>query len=316
MTPLENEFSKNFTQPRDPMTENNKILIIGASGRLGKALQAALQHEELETVLVGRSFAPDVGQGVTYASDDPVLIERLKGWGPNLVINLAAIWGKGVTQEQMLKTSYEMPLSLAEKIEGDGLRWIQADSYFNLYFDEFGIDKDFYSKTKRLFTENFREMFENFSLTQVLAPHLVGVDEAKNRLFGTLVSGHMSQKPFALGSGNQYVPFVAVSDAAEQLAWMTSKHFSSAGSLPERLQLKRMDCLTVQQINSRCARQLHSKESVAMLGAIPDSQHDFYHKVTSEFTLEELPEPQLSLDDIIRGVAEHRMRAAEGQDRC
>ena len=281
---------------------NYKILIIGSSGRLGKALQAQLQGSTTTIMQVGRTAMAVGNREYSFTPDSPSLHRELKRWQPDLVVNMAAVWGSGVSERDTLETSYKMPMRVAEQIDGKGVAWLQVDSYFNLYFDSQGVDKDFYSRVKRRFAEDFRVKFPDFAFTQIMAPHLVGDDEPKNRLFRDLAEGHLSGEPFALGSGNQYVPFVAMSDAAKQVAWLVGKNRTSYGSLPQALQLKRIDCLTVREINDKFAEQLNSLSSLAMFGSLPDGVNEFYQEVTSEFIYGELPDPLLSIRAILGGI--------------
>jgi len=132
---------------------------------------------------------------------------------------------------------------------------------------------------------------------------LVSDDEPKGRLFHELVKGHVSNRPIHLGSGRQFVRFSSAQDAANQISWLINNAVADPRSLPERVELNYADCMSVRELNKRCAGILKSDQNLARFNSKSDAEFEFYEQVRTYFELEKLPACEDDLRTIILGLA-------------
>lgn len=278
-----------------------KVLILGASGRLGSALLEELKSPVYELLLVGKRQNKSAIGTEILAGDDPELGKRVENLRPDVVVNLAAVWGSHVDKYQINEVSRHFPMRIASQLGNHNVKWIQVDSYYNLQFDANGHDKDEYSKAKRVFREEFEKSFPNHLFIQAIAPHLVGLREPDHRLFGTLVRGHGLGKPFRLGPAGQAVPFLAYRDAASQVKWLVDEALSSKDMGSFRVHLKSSDCLTLRDLNIAVARLLESDFHLASFDSSKEHGSVAYKKSSHEDGHKSLPSPRTSLQQIVLG---------------
>ncbi len=289
-----------------------QLLVLGARGRLGKSF--SLAYGQLFDIVEFVARPSSQSGSNRYVASIEELSEIFEWWAPDAVLNLAAKWGPGVSEGQINEVSLDMPMSVVELLRGRQVRWVQVDSYFNLYFDLFGEDKDYYSQTKRLFVERARNLLPASSLTQVIAPHLVGRVEPAGRLFPTIVSGVVSRTPFRLGSGKQYVPFLHYADAAAQLSEIiTATADEQLAKKHPRVQLRHADCLTVVELVNRTRNYFAVKKSFEVLGAFPDNEHEFYEEIPSSDVASWLSVPTRNLEFILEEQMDEFRKSRGGQ---
>ena len=231
------------------------------------------------------------------------LEEEIASFQPQLVLNVAAKWGRGTDPDAINEASYLMPMRVATALEDRKVTWLQIDSYFNLFYLLNRTDKDTYSAVKRHFFDAIREGHPNIAISQVFAPHFVGNDEPPGRLFHELVRGHVLNEEIHLGSGRQYVRFSSLSDIAIQIAWLIDFAATSGAVLPQKIELNFSDCMTVRALNESCAEILNSHPSLARYNVLPDAEAEFYKKVPTYFPFERLPECKDDLPSIALGLA-------------
>lgn len=292
--------------------KKTRLLVMGARGRLG-SIFCRNYGQFFDIVEFGRR-PPSQGGTRPYVATIEELSRIFERWVPDVVLNLAAKWGPGVSQDQIHEVSFVMPMSVVELMRGRQVRWVQVDSYFNLYFDLFGEDKDFYSRAKRLFIGHARDLLPVDSLTQVITPHLVGRAEPPGRLFPTIVFGLISRTHFRLGSGKQYVPFLHYEDAATQLGQV----IAAAGqkrppSNLQRVQLRHADCLTVAELVRRSRNYFGLEESFEVLGARPDEQREFYVEIPNTDVVDWLRLPSRTLEFVLGEQEDEFMGSIGGQ---
>lgn len=232
------------------------------------------------------------------------LEEEIASFQPQLVLNVAAKWGRGTDPDAINEASYLMPMRVATALEDRKVTWLQVDSYFNLFYLLSRTDKDTYSAVKRHFFDAIREGHPNIAISQVFAPHFVGNEEPSGRLFHELAKGHVLKRAISLGSGGQYVRFSSLNDVAAQIAWLIDFSEKSEAALPQRIELKFAGCMTVKSLNQSFAKYLNSDPNLARYGVLPDAEAEFYERVPIYFPFEELPECRDNLQAIVLGLAE------------
>ena len=270
------------------------MLLLGARGRLGSAFVREYDSQ-FEIVEVGTRERPAFGSR-PYFSSERQLFSFLEKWQPEIVINAAAKWGSGVSETEIWDSNFQFPRAVASKLRAPGIRWLQVDSYFNLYFEEHSVDKDFYSLTKREFFKELSQNFPGVASTQIFAPHLVGEDEPPHRLFGSIVRCLTDSEELRLGSGDQYVPFLHLKDAVLQINDVVS-HFDNLSD-DYLVQLKSKDVLTVREIVSS-AQKLFGIGGNPRFGSLPDAHREFYKPPIILNQFEWLTEPSRSIDTIL-----------------
>jgi len=289
------------------MTEKKLIVLLGARGRLGRAF-AEQFADNFEIIAVGsKPSAHQVGQ--QYCSSIPELSSVLRNRIPELVINLAAAWGPKVTQTQIWQAGYEFPKRILELISNGNhpVKWIQLDSYYNLYFDLHGVDKDFYSQTKRKFFDFLQENPYGAEPVQVIAPHLVGRSEPPQRFFRVVTNGIFKNETYSIGSGEKYLPFLHFSDAASQL-FCISQSISLGGF--GRINLRPAGQSQLRHIVSHAHLQFGVPEGIARFSQELEINREFYAPLSFKNN-DWLPQPAHKLKSILDEQWHERLRERE-----
>lgn len=113
------------------------------------------------------------------------------------------------------EANYSIPNSILKDFisNKNEISWIQVNSYFQFYYSVYGVDKDEYSRQKRLFNDNLLRLNDDsmMSVTQVYSPHLYGNLENSVRItkkLRDLVQGQLKQ--LYVSSGRQFLPLLDV----------------------------------------------------------------------------------------------------------
>ena len=289
------------------MRGKKKLLLLGSRGRLGREF-INRHSKSFDIIEVGSRARPAQG-GRDYYSDISNLGEVFLEWHPELVLNLAAAWGPRYSESEIWETCYEFPkrvFGLLEK-QTQSTHWVQVDSYYNLYFDLHGVDKDHYSRSKRIFFDFLGQNNSQVVPTQVIAPHLVGRSEPDTRFFRVLSEGIFTQKPYFLGSPDKYLPYLHFSDAADQLAVISQSPIPKSST---RLALKASGQDKLSLIVSHAHRQYGVPEDIAQFRVAPEGEREFYAPLTFDKN-EWLPEPKQELSSILREQLNERIGEKE-----
>lgn len=289
------------------MRGKKKLLLLGSRGRLGQEF-INRHSKSFDIVEVGSRPRPAQG-GRDYYSDISNLGEVFLDWHPELVLNLAAAWGPRYSESEIWETCYEFPkrvLGLLEK-QTQTTHWIQVDSYYNLYFDLHGVDKDHYSRSKRIFFDFLGQNNSQVVPTQVIAPHLVGRSEPDTRFFRVLSEGIFTQTPYYLGSPDKYLPYLHFSDAADQLAVISQSPIPKSST---RLALKASGQDKLSLIVSYAHRQFGVPENIAQFRVAPEVEREFYAPLSFDKN-EWLPEPNQELSSILHEQLNERIGEKE-----
>lgn len=195
-----------------------KILILGASGFLGKELTRFLETHENQILKVGRNAT--IQSSSTYLSaNNPNYLDKIADFNPEIVINAMAAWGSNKSTLEILEGNLLRPLEIFALFEKKKILWVQCNSYFNYWYEQKGTDRDQYSMYKRHFTE-IAIGSSNTSLTRIIdlrLPHLTGAKQPKDKIIPQIIHALISQKPLNLSSGNQVIPITHVSNVAGQI---------------------------------------------------------------------------------------------------
>jgi nucleoside-diphosphate-sugar epimerase len=289
--------------------KRKKLLVLGSRGRLG--WEFINRHAKIFDIIeVGSTERPTQG-GRDYYSDISSLDELFLGWRPEIILNLAAAWGPRYSEGEIWEACYAFPsrvLALLDK-QTHTIQWIQVDSYYNLYFDLHGVDKDDYSRSKRIFFEYLEQKNSLVAPTQVIAPHLVGPSEPENRFFRVLSDGIFRQKPYFLGSRDKYLPYLHFSDAADQLSVICQSPISRS---PTRLNLKTSGQDKISHIVSHAHRQFGVPENIAQFRLSPEVEREFFSPLSFDKN-EWLPEPKQGLSSILKEQLDERIGEKESR---
>ncbi len=289
------------------MGEKKRLLVLGSRGRLGQ--EFLNRHAKIFNVIEVGSIERQAQGGRDYYSDISSLDEVFLGWRPEIILNLAAAWGPRYSEGEIWEACYEFPsrvLALLAR-QTHTIHWIQVDSYYNLYFDLHGVDKDHYSRSKRIFFEYLEQKGSRVESTQVIAPHLVGPSEPENRFFRVLSDGIFKQKPYFLGSPDKYLPYLHFSDAADQLSVICQSPFSRNRN---RLYLKASGQDKINHIVSHAHRQFGVTDDIAQFGLSSEVEKEFYTPLSFDKN-EWLPEPKQELSSILQEQINERISEKE-----
>lgn len=277
------------------MTEKKKLLLLGARGRLGKIF-IDRHSQSFDILEVGsKKRVPEGGREYHYKISD--LKNVFLDHPPDVIVNLAAVWGAKVSEGEIWEAGYTFPAKVLGIVRESKskVQWIQVDSYYNLYFDLYGVDKDHYSRTKRIFFELLKEKSFGEAPIQVIAPHLVGPSEPPNRFFRVLSDGIFKNTPYSLGSAGKYLPYVHLSDAADQLFAISQAPVSR---VPSRVNMRISGQSQLRHIVSQAHSQFGVPDNIARFGALPEAAREFNSPLNFEVS-EWLPAPKQQLSSIL-----------------
>ena len=116
---------------------------------------------------------------------------------------------------QIQIANYETPKKVLERLisRASSLKWFQINSYFQFYFSQYKIDKDEYSRQKRLFSDYLTQVCSDLQipLTQIYSPHLYGYHEDTRRITAQLREFAQNRiEQLKVSSGDQYLPLLDV----------------------------------------------------------------------------------------------------------
>lgn len=272
-----------------------KLLVLGARGRLGKAF-IDRHSKSFEIIEFGSKERLPQG-GREYHSQISSLMDLFVNNRPDLIMNLAAVWAPSASKDEIWQAGYEFPKRVLGLIKEEDpcVGWIQVDSYYNLHFDLFGVDKDHYSRTKRIFFELLEKSTSQVAPVQVIAPHLVGPSEPANRFFRVLTEGIFNRQLFHLGSSNTLLPYLHLTDAADQLLIICQ---TPSLRDPARISMKVSGQARLIEIVSSAHQQFGALQSFARFDRAPRNEGEF-HAPMSFGSHESLPEPKHDLNFIL-----------------
>jgi nucleoside-diphosphate-sugar epimerase len=188
-----------------------KILILGHTGFIGKSLVKDLTRRKIQPYLFDRhSFqvvVPESREIIDFKSFIKNIEEEL------LIVNLFAAWGN-VQKEQIYSANFSLPNSILDLmlLSEKKFTWIQLSSYYQIYRILYGIDKDYYSECKRLFSEKLIEFEDDkVNFVELYLPHIYGDDDKSSRVIPMLLEANVNSN-FHLSKGDQTLPLLNIDD--------------------------------------------------------------------------------------------------------
>ena len=187
------------------------IIILGSSGFIGSNLLKVLQDIPQNILIYDRDK-----HSVKSINDDSfVALKKFLTTQTDelVVVNLLAIWGN-YSNDEIFRANFEVPNAIRNEVMkySKNFVWIQISSYFQFYEMIFGIDKDYYSFCKRMFSEHIKHTTTpNMKSSDLYLPHVYGPGDKKDRIIPTLLDAR-DDVVLELSSGNQIIPILNVTD--------------------------------------------------------------------------------------------------------
>jgi hypothetical protein len=200
------------------------ILILGAGGFVGAHLEKLLKLREIHYSpsmhfrydRITRSVkALDTGKSILgKESKEMTLGALMRKFEKVTVVNLMTNV-RDANMDNVKEANYSTPQQILRSLISyrSEISWIQVNSYFQFYYSLYGVDKDEYSKYKRLFSDELMDLSDDstIAVTQVYSPHLYGNFENKARITARLrdlVQGRLNK--LFVSSGRQFLPLLDV----------------------------------------------------------------------------------------------------------
>jgi nucleoside-diphosphate-sugar epimerase len=198
------------------------IKIIGAGGFIGSHLTTTLESSGHHVYPVFKNLELNQINESKWLNN-----QATNSTEARIVINLAGSW-RNVTKEEIIQANHSHPKTILmnELTLGGVLIWIQASSYYQLYKNIYGVDKDLYSAQKQMFSNFlYSQSLTNYSLTvfDIFLPYITGPKEPNARIFSRLASAEINNKSIDLSSGNSVMPILDVRDLSNFISSLVQK---------------------------------------------------------------------------------------------
>lgn len=246
------------------------FLILGISGFIGRNLAKRVQSSDLKNVL-----SIDRNMAVNFINSNNEFGEKL----PSLelierevcVINFSG--ATGTNETTLADGNIHFPKKVFDVLLHHDLEidWIQASSYFQLYKQIYGVDKDAYSRAKDDFLSFLRTSLPINRIQNLFLPHIFGNHESSKRLIPSLHKARMTKSRVLLSSGKAVMPLMSVTN------FVSSLHddlMHSRKRVPENYFMLK-NVLSVEEIALNI---LKDDIDLAKFGHLPDREHEFYAK--------------------------------------
>lgn len=227
------------------------ILILGAGGFVGSHLAKSLS---LKKEMVGGLVSPrmhfrydrfarsvkvlDINNSDFYREPKEMTLDLfMRRFEKVTVVNLMTN-PREANMDNVREANYLIPQIILKDLisNGNKILWIQVNSYFQFYYSLYGVDKDEYSKQKRLLNNELVKLSDcsMTSVMQVYSPHLYGNLENKARITARLrdlVQGRLRQ--LFVSSGRQFLPLLDVRAFVSVIGEMVDgdSHDRSSGAI-------------------------------------------------------------------------------------
>jgi hypothetical protein len=113
-------------------------------------------------------------------------------------------------KNESLKSNYEVPVKILNKIRSANFHWVQLSSYFSEFKSMYGVDKNAYSYSKDLFSSELLSTSRSklFSVSDLVLPHIVSPTERKGRLLRELALHLYQGNTFEVSECEQIIPLL------------------------------------------------------------------------------------------------------------
>jgi len=243
-----------------------KFYLVGANGRLGKAL--ALEYESVEITALSRSVYED--WSLPGKSD---LISRFFGGGPGesaTIFVASGLLNPGLSREDLLRVNYQLPKNVIEGATKLGIKVIT----FGTIMEALLHSKNPYVQTKVLLSEYVDKIAADECFVMHLQIHtLFGGGQPSSFMFlGQMLSAILANKPFKMTSGRQLREYHHLTDEARVIKKIAES------SVPGVTSISHGKPLSLKAIAENVFSAL-GKSELLHVGALPDPYEENYHKI-------------------------------------
>jgi len=184
------------------------VLVLGGGGYIGSHFRNTYPSDRF--LYIGHSDANSI---------QPEFYKQVK-----TILNLSAS-KLHATKEESRSANFDFPRKLVQLFSNQPIKWVQAASYYELQVTK--GRRDYYSSDKLAFRNYLVDLAadkRDLNVSVLLLPHIFGGSEAESRIIPTLKNMN-NGADVALGSENQLLPILHISDAvrALRLALMTKQ---------------------------------------------------------------------------------------------
>ena len=251
------------------------IKILGADGFVGGHLKNILANLEHDVFAISKNLKSN-------SQNETIWLKNIST-RTRVIVNLAGKW-RGVTNEIIAAANFDYPKDVLTKelAYGGRILWIQASSYFQLYKNQYGQNKDLYSLQKSNFSSLLQDLAKNSDKLKVIdiyLPYLTGPNEPIERVFSKLALAKIYNSKIHLSSGNAVLPLLDVRDFAKELLNIveTSEENSIGNYL--RVYPKVSDVLS---LKNHINKSMPEIIDLCIFDALPDRKNEFTNKSVLE----------------------------------
>jgi nucleoside-diphosphate-sugar epimerase len=168
--------------------EMSNLVILGSTGFIGSALQRIFP----QAIQINRK------------NIDFILKEGLLEKDLTLINCISNSLDKCETK--IHSDNYLTPLEVSEKL--NVVKWIQLSSYYSEYRNVYGVDFNYYSKAKDLFSMHLRAN-SSFQTLDLVLPHIYWPTEKQERFFSACYRAYYENTEMIIASLNQQIPILS-----------------------------------------------------------------------------------------------------------
>lgn len=241
-----------------------KIFVSGASGFLGNKIcdVLSIKHDVFPLVRASSkvTFSPD--ENIVYVDDNTCLQEAFMLHKPDLLINVAALYGrKGESLSELIAANIDLPcklLSLCGEFSVKG--FINTGTSLPDNVSPYSLTKNTFVKLAKL-TASSNVKFINLSLE-----HFYGVGDSDNKFTAYVVNSLLKNQDLNLTEGLQRRDFIHIDDVVE--AYVTIVERFSELANDETIDIGSGEAPTIRSF-VETLRRLTGSTSNVNFGAVP-----------------------------------------------
>ena len=251
------------------------IKILGADGFVGGHLKKTLAKLEHDIFAISKNPKSNIQNETIWLKN---ISTRTR-----VIVNLAGKW-RGVTNEVISAANFDYPkhVLIKELSFGGRILWIQASSYFQLYKNLYGLDKDLYSLQKSNFSRLLQDLSKNsdkLKVIDIFVPYLTGPKEPIERIFSKLALAKIYNSEIHLTSGNAVLPMLDVRDFTKALSDIVET--SEENSIGNYLRIY-PEVSDVLSLKNHINKSMPEIIDLCIFDALPDRLNEFTNKSVLE----------------------------------
>lgn len=251
------------------------IKILGADGFVGGHLKKTLAKLEHDIFAISKNPKSNIQNETIWLKN---IATRTR-----VIVNLAGKW-RGVNNEVISAANFDYPkhVLIKELSFGGRILWIQASSYFQLYKNLYGLDKDLYSLQKSNFSRLLQDLSKNsdkLKVIDIFVPYLTGPKEPIERIFSKLALAKIYNSEIHLTSGNAVLPMLDVRDFTKALSDIVET--SEENSIGNYLRIY-PEVSDVLSLKNHINKSMPEIIDLCIFDALPDRLNEFTNKSVLE----------------------------------